>query len=203
LFDLSGGGNNGTLTNGASVITNRAGRALDFDGTNDYAPLTTVNLNQLVSPTFNAAVSLWVYPRSQSRNVYIADWNSVGLSETFRFEMSGFQMTSNRIGGNIQMNGALSPVQTQTDVALNQWHHFVIQCSVSTQFLHWNGRLEHSAVIGIAPTPASNPIVLGRAGSFDALYANAQLDDIRIYNRALSESEILNNFNATRGRYGI
>ena len=190
LPDLSGNGNNGTLTNmdASDWVSSQYGRALDFDGVDDHVPLTPFNLKTYCPSV--ACVSLWVYPRTYSRNAYLADWNSSGGNESFRIEMSGFAMTANRIGGAVlSFNSA--PVQTSASVSLNTWHLIGIQRTSAGQELYWNGFLDASNNASAAGTALSNPIVLGRAGSLAALYANAQVADARIWNRYLTSSEHL------------
>lgn len=62
LFDISGQGNNGTLTNGASVIQGSAGRVLNFDGVDDYVIMGNT-LNNIVSGgSSKFSISAWIYP---------------------------------------------------------------------------------------------------------------------------------------------
>ena len=200
-YDLSGRNYHGTLINGPA-FTNINNGAISFDGTDDYCSLTQVNLFSLLSGIRLATVALWVYPRSSSRNSYIADWNTSGGQESFRIEMSGYSMTSGRIGGTLLTNNS-EPVQTSSSVTLNRWHHIAISVTVSDLLLYWNGKIDDVKTPSNKGTFLSNPIILGRAGSWDAFYSNVIFSNLHIYNRCLSASEISQNYNATKGRYGL
>jgi len=194
LFDLSGGGNNGTLTNGASVITNRAGRALDFDGTDDFV---VVGLPFGPASSGLKAISLWCYLRSSSTGYLVANYDA---------SSNGFSVLQNSdrtIG--IARTGTTNNVQTVASIALLSWTHLFVEIN-ATGVVWINGK-EAARGAMLSELTSTNAVrISGRwvnPNSNSAVLLNAQLDDVRFYNRALSDSEILNNFNATRGRYGI
>lgn len=205
LIDRSPYYNHATLNNMdatsawvASTIRGQSGHSLAFDGSNDFAPLTRSNLITL-APT-RVCIAVWVYPRqSANRNTYLADWDTGGSNESFRLEMTGFNITTGRIGGNILLSGGNNPVQTSATVTLNQWHCIALQRTRAGQELYWNGVLDASNTAGVAATASNNPIVLGRAGSFNGLYANAQFAMVSIWNRDLSASEHLELFRLGAG----
>jgi hypothetical protein len=195
LSDWSPYKNHGTLTNmdpGTDWVASQGRYALDFDGINDFVPLGTTNLLGLTRSSLSATVSFWVYPRTTTRNAYIADWNSGGSVERIRIEMSGFNISAGRIGGNVLYEGGLAPVQTSSAPALNTWHHISITGSGSGMVLYWNGRLDSTESGGGAAqyrgglSASANRVTLGRAGEANLLYANALLDDVVIHNYAIT-----------------
>ena len=103
--------------------------------------------------------------------------------------MSGFNLTSGRIGGTVLTYGDY-PIQTSSAPALNQWHCIAIQRKTGLQELFWNGVLDASKAGTLSNTALTNPIVLGRAGSYNAFYSNCQIANLAIWNRSLIPSEI-------------
>ena len=203
LFDLSGGGNNGTLTNGASVITNGAGRAVNFDGVDDY-----VNCGDpaFFSGASQISISIWVYPRQARQFAGIAtkDPHTNGNNRFGIFTgFSGTDISVNCGTGNTYGYGGT--------MTLNSWNNLMLvfdgtQTGNANRIKGYiNGRQVSLTFSG--PIPSITPTNTANFGMMTPMdggtFFNAQGDDLRVYSRALSASEILNNFNATRGRYGI
>jgi len=197
LFDLSENGNNGTLTNGASVITNRAGRALDFDGVDDFVPTTAPGVT-----TVNRSVSVWFRSSVNLSNGQYATLVRMGTATSFPADIGkDFQVlfgTDANFGTNAIGISQYGDAVAATGFNDGRWHHGYFEAKGSVYSIYLDGVFRTSKTMTTNATAGT--ISIGREYSFSFL---GQLDDIRIYNRALSESEILNNFNATRGRYGI
>lgn len=202
--DISRGGNNGTLVNGPTFNSANNG-SIVFDGTNDYVSTNIVSLKSLVSRPCSLSVWFKTNISSSIRQVLIADWNSSGSFETTRLEISGFNITSGKIGGSLVniYGGSDGTIQSTTTIQTNVWYNVVIQCpTISTTELYLNGILENSVsstegIIGVGI------LTIGRAGSFPALYLSGNISNTSIYNRALSSSEILQNYNTTKSRFGL
>ena len=204
LLDRSGKGNHGTLTNmdAGAWKGSPGGWALDFDGTNDYIPLTARNWLSLVSPSQLITISVWVLFRSTARQSLFADWDNTGNAESLRFEMSGYNMTSGCVGGNIFRIGGNTPIQTPSTVSLNQWHHFVVQRTPSGERLFWNGPLVASNSLAASAATSTNPATIGRGGSYAAFYCNALVGDIGLWSRDITETEAMTIYNLGRSGLG-
>lgn len=98
-------------------------------------------------------------------------------------------------------NFAVAGTQTLT---ANVWYGLTLTVNVSTVRAYVNGALDLNTT-----TPftiggwTSSYSALGRRGSIAQRYLNGSIGNIMMYNRALSDNEILQNFNALRGRYNI
>jgi hypothetical protein len=201
--DLAGF-NNGTLTNGPTFSNANAG-SLVFDGVNEYVdiPLST-SLNKT-----QGTMNFWVYPtRYNGSNGYFVnrdsstanavDWLWIGpYSNTFYFRLgNGSDCCSNDLAF-----GSVSSV-----IPLSSWTNICCTwVSNGTSAIYKNGTLHTSRSIG--NVPATNPSVTGRiglghGGNGDEYFAG-RMSNTSIYNRALTAPEVLQNYNATKGRYNL
>lgn len=166
LPDLSGQGNNGTLTNMGPEdwVAGEYGRALDFDGVNDFIAIPNYMLSEQKTVAFHAKWTTSLntvviggnnqyYPYIESSYIYVRD-------------SSGFTAVAH--GG----------------INLGRWYHFAIVGDGSVFSAYVDGIWKGS---NTDKSPLVNAIAAYANGQFSH---NGQLDDIRIYNRALSESEI-------------
>jgi len=194
---LSGQGNNGTLTNGASVITNRAGRALDFDGVNDLVDIGDVSIANFGTRSYTVSLWLRAAPFTAQRAIIAKDDWDLGTT--------GLLIYSNTSHPSVVFFYSSGTTGTSFGaIADSTWHHIAVtreSTATNATRMYLDGRL----IATITDSLNYNNTRRLRLGNDDDGNRSflGQLDDARIYSRALSDSEILNNFNATRGRYGI
>lgn len=183
LPDLSGRGNNGALTNmdASDWVSSQYGRALDFDGVNDHMPVGLP-----FGPTSSGVktISLWCYFRSSANSYLVTNYDA---------SSNGFSvlLNSDRTIG-IARTGATNNIRTTTSVALSNWTHIFVQID-ATGVIWINGTEIARGSMLSELTSTNNVRVSGRwvtANSGSAVLLNAQIDDIRFFNRALTESEI-------------
>ena len=192
--DVSFSGNNGTLTNGPTYSSSNGGTVV-FDGTNDYVNGTAIS-SQL---TGNITVEAWIYITS-------------GPSDWVRIIGTGSNPSGNRTFGlwyDInrrllwQRYGATDPsIYPANVLSYNTWYYVAATTSGSSNVLYLNGSSIGSSTAA-GPWPASNEnITIGSAvGIHTFLTGNIAIT--RIYTRGLSASEILQNFNAQKSRFGL
>ena len=90
-------------------------------------------------------------------------------------------------------------------ITLNQVHHVAVTYDGITQRMYQNGVIVNTinTTLGIGNPPSYN-LVIGALGHAPATYnLNGNIYLARIYNRALSSEEILQNFNTTKKRFGL
>jgi hypothetical protein len=192
-LDISGNNNHGTLVGGASF--DRIG--CSFDGSNDYASFGFGGIGKLTNS--QATVSVWVNPATVSvRQAIIADWSSGGIAESFALQISSV----GRIGIFVRSQTAIIQETSIDSISTNTWTNLIATAGNNGLYVYKNGVQVYANATSI---PLTNGITtsIGRAGALDGLYYQGQIDDVRIYNRALSAAEILRNFNATRARFGV
>jgi len=178
-YDKSGQGNNGALTNGPVVIEGKRGQALKFDGSDDY--VNTPQSSGVLAPANAITVSAWV----NKPDTTSGDIATVGGAGVWALAAT---VPNSRIEGSIADNRFYS-VET---IPTNQWTHIVMTYSAdgSGSKIYLNGiQATASAYTGTSTIPASTlDMGIGRSameGNF-----KGSIDDVRVYNRVLSATEI-------------
>ena len=206
--DLSGNNYNGTLTNGPTFNTNNGGNIV-FDATDDF-----VNVGNIGTIT-NFTVLVWCYPTNVTdfRNILDCNFNYNATTGNIgpRLEMnSSAQLTwiySNITNSNESWYGH---TVLNTGFNANSWYCIGItyNSTGNTSITYHNGLATGFSRSSIgSPTGfigTMNNVILGKGFFLDGtrLYAG-RLSNTLIYNRALSAAEILQNYNATKTRFGL
>ena len=197
--DISGNGNNGTLTNGPTFST-VCGGAIVFDGTDDYVNVSSFSLNPNTNGfTYDAVIT------STTANTSYPSWRvPIGIGGGSNFygilvegDTRGFRLdvpdtSGNRIGVTTGINIAAN-INTQVTWT---WLNGLFK-------LYINGTLQSSSNQGAYSAPSITSLRLGTGVNVSNLtwYGNQYL--VRFYNRTLSDSEILQNYNAIKTRFGL
>jgi len=153
--------------------------ALDFDGSNDYTNVSN-NPNLSLSQNSPITISAWVYTRSNAGYRTILTKRGA----TTNYELSFMNGDGRLI---FYSGGALSLSTSQ--VSLNTWTHCAAVITGSTGGTYYIAGVNAGSATQAVGTPNNTALNIG-AVSGAGQYINAQLDDIRIYNRALTEQEI-------------
>jgi hypothetical protein len=172
-----------------------ANGAISFDGTNDYT------IGNGVFVTTEATSIVWFRTSNTYGNNYLLSlpWVSAG-SNGFDLGFGG----STTFRGIIVTTSGLKELNYTTTYSDNKWHMVAMTYSASNAVLYYDGvaRTTDTSLSGSLRQTANGEFNLARFGSFGA-YAAANISSTQVYNRALSATEITQNFNALRGRYGI
>jgi len=187
--DESGSGRNGTLTSGATWTTGRIGGAVSFDGTNDYVDLPSFDIsgNELT-------IATWVNFNSFPNNIdqrFISKAN--GSQAASHYWMLGHtkQGSQQRLRTRIRAGGSTATlVASSGTLATNTWYHVATTYDGATIKLYLNGVLVGSTnKTGALNTSSAVGVDIGRNPDSYG-YLSGKLDDMRVYNRALTASEI-------------
>jgi hypothetical protein len=197
--DISGNNNNGTLVNGVGYNAANGG-SLVFDGVNDF-----VRVGPIPSTgTSTASVSwgLWVYPTSISGNIMsMSSSNPAG-----GWNMPPIAATDQKFRGKIWPNNYLN---SAANYSLNTWYYLVLvfDYTATTQRFYVNGILQSSqANISYGASGSDNFMFLGQSnpGADNTGMFTGRIAIFQIYgNKALTDAEITQNFNATKARFGL
>jgi hypothetical protein len=186
--DESGNGNNG-IVNGATLTTDRLGnanKAYSFDGINDYIRVS--NFNPLLNNSFT--ISLWV--KVISNNNYQV-FLSKGPKAAGHFEVYSFYQT-NKLSWNT--NDMCQNIQSNFTITDNFFHNIVVvQNNNIVSFFIDNSLQGQFACTGSIQN-FINDLTFGKIDDPFPYFSNGKIDDIAIWNRALSQQEITNVYNA-------
>ena len=202
-FDLSRSGVNGTLVNGPTFNSANGG-SIVFDGVDDRVSRTTnINTGQ------NFTVNAWIYPTllgTTRRAVAANSYNYINRNG-WSFSTAGGG-TNNSFFLSVGNDNAYRVAAANT-LSLNQWVYIsaVCQNGGGSINLYKNGIETSYALTALSTNtltytyPQFNVGFRDSAGTTDPYTGN--IANVQIYNRALSATEILQNYNATKSRYGL
>ena len=198
--DLSGLGNNGALVNGVGYSADNKG-SMAFDTTDDYITVLNNNdINQVNTVTLEAYIKY----TTESNKVLIEKSNN---NQHYQLQIFSNTLGTGGVGGELvfmlkpdSTNWVVTGVSSSDD----SWHHVVGTYDRNTQTakIYLDGVLKNTnSSISSGPNSNSNPLLIGsRSGPHGF---GGSISNIKIYNRVISASEVQQNFNALRGRYGI
>jgi hypothetical protein len=182
----SAGTNNGTLYGDPNWTTGRIGGALNFNGAADY--VVAASVAPLTGDTLTA--QMWIRVSE-----YAGIWNPV-LTQSSGNGGYYFYVVTNRPSFYIVVGASYVQAISPEEINADQWYHVAGTNDGSNLKLYIDGKLQDSAnstgFLGV-----SNNINIGREPA-SPLYYYGLIDDVRIYNRAVSESE----FQDTAGPMG-
>jgi len=172
-IDSSGNGYTGKA-HGTSVVAGKVDRARSFNGNGDYIEIPAINIHDAIT------VAAWVYSDNFMQSGFVVTKNPIDTQWSLFFESTRF-LTWRGVG--VEKKVACPAPSNGT------WHHIVGKAEGSSGSLYVDGVSCASgtlAPIGNGPTS----INIGRFDSGDHWYFNGRIDEVRIYNRALSDPEI-------------
>lgn len=176
--DGSGRKHDGTIS-GATRVAGRFGNGLQFDGVDDWVTVADDNDLDLTSPY---TLEAWVKPRTRAK------WQTVFVKELGTTGMGyGLYATSDTDRPSA-WNGAYS-VYGPSAVATSGWQHVAVTVADGTQRLYVDGVQVATSSAGFAPQ-TSGPLRIGGSNVWQTEFFAGTLDELRVYQRALSASEI-------------
>lgn len=199
--DLSGNNNYGTLVNGSLYTSNNKG-SISFDNINDYVDITASS--SLLSLQVPLTIACWVMPFSFgtydgifSHYSYITGHKLIKL---LRFDSGTFIYYTSTSSGSYQSKSMT------TRPVLNKWHFCAVSVTGSISSASVTMQLNDTVqslgnLSPLSSTPDTTiPIFIGKTGS-GSEYFNGNIAQVLVYNRALSNRELSQNYNATKGRF--
>ncbi|WP_255071214.1 LamG-like jellyroll fold domain-containing protein [Lacihabitans sp. LS3-19] len=202
--DETGNGINGII-DGATLTADKFGaaqKALNFDGNNDFVRIPNL-YNAATQPLNSVTYSLWFKP---NQNYGAADFYSliirttdggftdmIGKPDLSSVENNKFQFY---MFDNVENIGRLSKATT-IDFLANVWVHVVATRANGTMKIYLNAVKEGETAY---PNPSVfyPDLYLGGHSTFNRWYFNGAMDDVRVYNRALTDAEIQAIYNAEK-----
>ena len=188
--DSSGSGRNGVVEN-ATLTTDRFGRngrAYFFDSDNDK--ITITNWGQITGNS-PRTISLWFKTSNINVSQYLLSW---GINNTNQSSIIGnyFGSPNNYFGYLAYSNDTYVNSTNTNPYFEDSWHNIIVTHNGTVTKLFVDGELKNTKTTSYA-TGSSN-LYFGSLLGVGAFYRGV-LDDIRIYNRALTDTETLSLYN--------
>lgn len=181
LANVVDGSANLTLSGSPPNVDGKVGKALSFNGTTQYGSAA----NGLAAVPGPATFSFWIKPAALSAFAIILDQSVAGGGTVdFRFQLDG-SGTHVLFFDNIHFN-----IVSVATIPLNDWTHVAVTINSSVASIYINGLLDGTWTV-------ANPLSTSATNLFLATYSdlaakfNGLIDEVRIYTRSLTASDIM------------
>jgi hypothetical protein len=193
--DLSGNGNNGSLVNGPTFNSDNLG-SIEFDGVSDY-----VDTGLALIYNFPFSFSFWINTTDTGDPFGSRSTSFTGSPLLiFRISSNDFEY---RIRGS---NGQNKQVFANKKINDGKWYYIVCTTSINSCNIFINSELRNTTSnnqLDINQSDVSFMIGARNNNGNSNAHTNILVSNFSFYNRALTSEEIQQNFNATKGRYGL
>jgi hypothetical protein len=187
------GGNDGTLTNGPTFSSDNGG-SIVFDGVDDYITCGSIG---------DSAQTITVWAKSATTN-----WNKNGWISSSRTPNGHIihpQFASKQVVMYVLSDSSnYTNVGSVTPSDITKWHQYTLTTNGSNEHLTYlDGVLVDNSSASISRTVPVNTGTwyLGKDSNISGRYGYGNISNVSVYNRALTAKEILQNYEATKGRY--
>jgi prepilin-type N-terminal cleavage/methylation domain-containing protein len=197
--DISGYGNNGTIVGASRVdgVPGTGGKALDVSGGNYYANIPHNSTQLLIS---GGTISAWIYPYTLGTSEY----GRIVDKSTASDGANGFAFRL-RPGSRLRFAINLTNVDPPGLIEMDVWTHVIATWDsegIATTYI--NGKMNGNPIATGHPSgiTTTNPLRIGITSYSTTSYAfDGLIDDIRIYSRALTASEIQTLYAQNKDKY--
>lgn len=192
-YDISGNNNSGTLTNGPTFSTN----AIRLDGVNDYISLPTSG----VAPS-TLTIEFWIKRHVDGGYFFVID-NSDNPELRLQFSSGYVQLIW------YDDSAYIASFSSVAAITLDTWYNVSVTSKNNDFRLYINGVLDTTDTSGTytgSPSGNVGEHTLGtynRPGAGYGGYANVSYGVYRLYDRVLTDTEILQNYNIQKSRFGL
>ena len=197
VADASGNANTATLFNGAAWVLGRYGSGVSLDGVNDYLSIPNSTSTNILGS--GLTLSMWLKPQTLSSgdSVVIGKfWNPDWSGPRYQYGLELYQGNMPHLF--VGTSGGLLGVQMGSQLPMGQWSHLAVVFNGLQAQFYVNGALVSTQPLIAVITARGNPMNFG-ADAQPAQYYKGQIDEVRIYNRTISASEVQSNMNTPIG----
>ena len=193
--DLSGNGNNGTLTNGPTFSAGNLG-SIVFDGTNDY--IYRSSLSNFNSSTYT--ILLWAKFNSMSAYGILF---SLGRSSSDADSEAQLQQANSRlVYWDYNGSMAFNFIQSSGTLSTNVYQYLGFTKNSTTGTFYIDGYSSGTGTAAFNASISTNDFTIGADIRDSISFVNGNIPQFLIYNRVLTADEVLQNYNATKSRFG-
>jgi len=187
------------IIHGAVYVDGRYGKALNFDGNDDYVEVTNEEglPSGAINTSLNGNLTVMAWIKKPSQDYW---FDSIVTTEAFRFQID----SGRKIHWGWTDGVSNSLVDSNTTITLNEWHHVVGVKEGTTIKFYIDGKPAGSGTISATRNVSSMRIGVDGLSGIGAIdYFNGVIDDVKIYNRALTPEEISLHYRSTFWRHNM
>ena len=196
--DRSGSGNDGKLVGAATCTKSAQGSALDLDGATGYVDsgsATGLDISKAGS------ISVWCNPRTNQGG--IVNWSTgTGWADERLVLAVNTYNGGDRLLGCMADGKSFQQLHALGELNVGEWTHLAIAFNGKTVQLYRDGLLCASTSQSLQPELSAVPLWIGRCLGLGKEHFDGLLDEVRIYNRALSAQEVLTLYKSEAARLG-
>jgi hypothetical protein len=188
------GSNTGTLTNGVSFNTNNGG-TFEFDGTDDYIGVASYTGHQQSTGTMEA----WINPDTTSGNHYVF---GAGSSTASTYGGTRALRALNGVWTYVTYGSSGTHDWNSAGTVTTGWQHVAIGWNGTTAYFYLNGVQNSSTLSGMI-TPIGTSLTIGvRPWDLGADF-DGEIAAVKCYSNLLTQTQIQQNYNAQKSRFGL
>jgi len=181
--DISGKANNAEI-NEAEWVDGIKNKALEFYRADDCVEIP-------ISPSLNITgnkltMEAWIFPKDWEQNAYVI---SIYDGAKGQYGMGLTARESGNLKWYIFSDGVLIAKQSSVEQKLDSWHHFATSYDGSAVSFYWDGELVDSQDVSGNIDSTDMPLLIGKLGGLPLHFVGV-IDEVKIYDRALSADEI-------------
>jgi len=191
VYDDSAYGNNGTISGASWTSSGKSGNALSFDGQNDY--ISAGSFSSIVGASAITGEA-WIYPRTVApayQEVFVKGTNDILM----RIDSGGILgVTVNNAGGVYTAAGT---------IIANQWQHIAYTWNTDDDIIriYVNGIQVKSETKPTTTVANTGNLYVGVWSTPSSEWFNGTIDEVGIYSKAISASEVLDHYNTGRAKH--
>jgi alpha-L-fucosidase len=191
--DSSGNNNTGTVSGATWTTGGKNGGALSFDGINDFVSVNNSSSLSLTQFTVAMWVNLTNLPAANS--YYALAVKGADMAENYEL-LVGYPNAGGIHFPVKWTDGNRSGDSSSTQLAAGNWNHVVLTYDGASAKVYINSVLDTTKTYNKTPLANTGQLIIGNESAMSR-YLKGKLDEVRIYNRALSQQEITNLYNYT------
>ena len=177
-----------------------------FDGSSDYIDCGNNSSTNIAAS--NLTISFWIKSASDSQNNYTGliskapSTNQIVSQGQYEIEISTSQNTRYIVTG-VDLKAGSETTGTVPTLTLNTWENITMTWDNNTIIAYKNATetATKTSPSATAPVSKTDPLRIGNRVGYNTF--NGNIGPVHIYNRALSSTEVLHNYNALKGRFGL
>jgi hypothetical protein len=186
-YDLTENSNNSVLINGVTYNSSSKGY-LEFNGSNQYVSVT--GTTSIPIGNSNYTIGVW-FNADTLGSKGLVGWGNYGTSN----EANAFRLTSNGLVNYWWLND----LTVTTTITPGNWYYAVATFDGTTRSIYVNGSLIGSDTPTGHNVTTSGNLTVGVTNSTE--YFDGDIGDVQIFDRAITSTEILQNYNSFVKRY--